>query len=532
MFQIVVFFLFLANSGARAAETGSRWIYSITEGGFEVGLAVMTNNPPKPAPTPTSIHSYTMFTQEQPQRTIDLDMEYIAGKFNVTSYTRTTVIDRIQAQDTFRVDDMRWNLINYVPPWPPLPFEAKIPAGPWLPLDYESIASLQLLATFAAHLPSGTDSMTVLIEHIVNTCKIVKTNDERGDLKIRATVGNLTLELTVERLTGILRQVSGLPWDRKIVRYAPADKSQTASAQIPANSFEIEEISIPASGGVRLQGILKRPVDVISPPVVLFIDDINHVDPLGRGLLDDIGSALAKRGIASLIYYQRGMGGSGGDFEFITMETLTSDAESVLSMIKARADLDVRRIGALGYGIGGFTALVLAAHHSEVHAVVGMATMAVRPYPTLLNLRYRQRAQLLNWSVEDLREALESVDLSSEALAKSSGDWLQFNGRVYPVPFARSAAALNVREMLTDVVCPVLLIHGTKDLDYPFQQMNDLKELLMEIGAREVEVLPIEGSSNDLGPWVRFPQSAPLAPHRYAEPQLKKQLIAWLEKML
>ncbi len=89
-----------------------------------------------------------------------------------------------------------------------------------------------------------------------------------------------------------------------------------------------------------------------------------------------IGIALARAGITALCVDSRGHGTSGGSIDFNDASTwnLTFyDAFAALDFLAGLEDVDVSRLGAQGYSLGGVQVTLLALNDSRLNAVVAWA---------------------------------------------------------------------------------------------------------------------------------------------------------------
>lgn len=117
--------------------------------------------------------------------------------------------------------------------------------------------------------------------------------------------------------------------------------------------------------GLKFVGTLGRPDGRRRRPGVLLL----HGFP-GAEKNVDIARALLGRGIAVFALHFRGAWGSDGEYAF---RSLIEDARAGLGFLAGREGVDPRRLGVLGYSMGGWTALHLAASDARVRAVAAIA---------------------------------------------------------------------------------------------------------------------------------------------------------------
>ncbi len=114
-------------------------------------------------------------------------------------------------------------------------------------------------------------------------------------------------------------------------------------------------VSFPTSDGLTLNGWHIKPDDVPRFTVVVFNGNAGN-----RSMRLDLAHALAKRGLAVLLFDYRGFGGNPGS---PSEEGLRLDARAVHEYLIARPDVDSARIVYFGESLGTAVASELAATH-------------------------------------------------------------------------------------------------------------------------------------------------------------------------
>ena len=87
-----------------------------------------------------------------------------------------------------------------------------------------------------------------------------------------------------------------------------------------------------------------------------------------------VANALADAGFLVVRYDKRGVGQSGGRIEAATIADYADDAVSVSKHLEKRKDVDKKRIALVGYGEGGWMAMVAASSHGRIAAIALVAT--------------------------------------------------------------------------------------------------------------------------------------------------------------
>lgn len=196
-----------------------------------------------------------------------------------------------------------------------------------------------------------------------------------------------------------------------------------------------------------------------------------------------IADYLARQGIATFRYDDRGFGKSGGDFISSTIETFKNDAGSAVNLVKSTGQFS--KAGVLGHSEGGTVAIVLAGEKIP-DFIVTLAAMAVPGKQTLL----KQNRHLLerNGISKDECDAFMKVaekyfdEIARQANAGISepidiDKLCEDEGVTMPAPllesWRQSAAArspymdsltsVDPTNSLRKINCPFLAINGTKD---------------------------------------------------------------------
>jgi dipeptidyl aminopeptidase/acylaminoacyl peptidase len=235
-----------------------------------------------------------------------------------------------------------------------------------------------------------------------------------------------------------------------------------------------QAIEFRARDGLLLTGFITRPDGPPPWPAVLAI----HDGPWSRDLpaLDPWSQALGAAGLCCIQVNYRGSRGFGksfrdaGDGQWSL--AMQSDLVDALRCDAVAGLIDQQRIAAIGYGYGGYAALMLATQSEVPLASAGAASA-----PT----------DLVHYVT-----ALQSLGGSGLARAARIGDPRADAGRLRAASPLTRAADINV---------PVLLFHGRQDAQAPVSDTRALAEALQNAGQEcELTIYEDEG-------------------HRYVRPQ-------------
>ena len=190
----------------------------------------------------------------------------------------------------------------------------------------------------------------------------------------------------------------------------------------------------------------------------------------------DIANALAGCGVATLWLDDRGVGASAGDANAATAEDTAADANAALRFLRARSDIDPRRVGLIGHSYGGEIAPMVAAADPAVAAVVLMAGPARTFRETM---RYQHRYRIENdpaIPAADRAAALAEAMRQQEAnVAASTEAWRRSIQDRDPLPTARRLRM------------PVLILQGLTDRAVDPEDSRLLERAIRESGNRRVE---------------------------------------------
>ncbi|MGB7845536.1 MAG: alpha/beta fold hydrolase [Candidatus Acidiferrum sp.] len=198
---------------------------------------------------------------------------------------------------------------------------------------------------------------------------------------------------------------------------------------------------------------------------------------------------LTRKGIAVLRYDKRGIGKSTGSFDKATTLDLATDAESAISYLKSRKDIDPGRIGLIGRSEGAMIAPSIAARSQDILWIVLLAAPATKGEDTLLNqseliaragglsdsqvatsLAFDKSAYDLVRKEDDparLKEKLKTLVKDSGLDSALPPAALEPQLRMMTSPWFRFFLDYDPLSNLQKIRCPVLALYGEKDLQVP-----------------------------------------------------------------
>ena len=215
--------------------------------------------------------------------------------------------------------------------------------------------------------------------------------------------------------------------------------------------------------------------DLVQPgPMVLLVSGSGPIDrdsnmkKLAIGVMGRLADQLTEAGIASFRYDKRGVGASGGDFFAAGFRDNVSDAAAAIDMLRARPDVDPRRVFVVGHSEGALIATELAASDPELGGVVLLAGTATVGEEVLRWQAQQVAATLpkpVKWLLRVLHKDIASIQTKRLAQIKATTDdavriqLVKINAKWF-----REFLAHDPRASLEAVRVPVLAVTGSKDL--------------------------------------------------------------------
>ncbi len=269
----------------------------------------------------------------------------------------------------------------------------------------------------------------------------------------------------------------------------------------PPYPYQTQEVSF-NNGDAVLKGTLVMPENASSQTPVLLMVTGSGLQNRDEEFFEHkpfavIADALARQGIATLRYDDRGFGESTGDLVNVTTEDFKNDALAGVEFLRKQ----FKRVGILGHSEGGTIGLMLAAE-GKVDFVISLAGMVVSAEKTLMeqNRWTLQQSEYSQDVIDRYCTALESLfdelkagrnpELASHGLPAELEKNLQLAQAQSSTPYMRHFLALDLSDRLGKITCPVLALNGTKDRQVNGEEnLNALRNGL----AGQKEIHAIEG---------------------------------------
>lgn len=248
----------------------------------------------------------------------------------------------------------------------------------------------------------------------------------------------------------------------------------------PPFPYRVEEVKFDhKEANVTLAGTLTFPEgykEGQKVPVVLMVTGSGpqnrDEELMGHKPFLVLADRLARHGIASLRYDDRGTGLSTGDFSSATTAALATDALAGIKYLRGLKKFSC--VGILGHSEGGSIAYMLGAG-GNADFIVSLAGPACK-VDTLMMLQLNKLSRLQGAKGDVAHNVAETRQL---LLSQDSGPWM------------KAFLNMDFSQFLKSVKCPVMALGGSNDLNVPAEfNMKVLKSKLPSNSKDFIKIYP------------------------------------------
>lgn len=285
--------------------------------------------------------------------------------------------------------------------------------------------------------------------------------------------------------------------------------------------YKEEEITFPnEKAKIVLAGTLTLPRGSGPFPAAILISGSGPHDRdesiVGHRPFLVLADHLTRKGIAVLRFDKRGIGKSTGDYANATTEDFAADAESALSYLKTRKEIDPRRTGLIGHSEGGLIAPLVATRSGSVAWIVLLAGPGLNGEDTLLlqselilktmgvdddqiakTREFNKQTYALVRQEKDpsvLQTKLTDLVQSSGMGAMLPATALQSQLRLAASPWFRFFLDYDPVPALQKTMCPVLALAGEKDIQVPAKEnLPKIQKALQDAGNKDFQTTELPG---------------------------------------
>jgi pimeloyl-ACP methyl ester carboxylesterase len=349
------------------------------------------------------------------------------------------------------------------------------------------------LAAMVRRLPPGGDTSLVLHTFLVDNGAVLEVTLARRGGRVTASLAGTQVVL-VPAADGALESATvpsqGLVVERVLAESLSASRPLVVHAPAPPPAGVGEEPYAWDDGSQHLVGTLTRPQGPAGPvPVVLIVAGSGPTDRDGNsrlGLRSDVYKklawGLAQRGIASVRYDKRGIGGSTfmGDVSTVAFDDFTDDV--VAGARALAADSRFSKVVLVGHSEGALLVERAANGGAPVAGVVMLAGMG-RRFTAVL---HEQMARQLEGAQLAAYDSLMALFLGSGPMPEVPPEL-----RVLLHPsvrrFVQTECAIDPAAEARRLPVPLLVVQGATDIQV---SVKDAEALHAARPDAEVHVLP------------------------------------------
>jgi hypothetical protein len=371
-----------------------------------------------------------------------------------------------------------------------------------------------------SHLIAALDSLDQSIQGIPASQVTEKSNDLKLEISAFGAEYTGTLDATKNKIAGNWSQngnIEKLDFQRSDHVLDP-QRPQNPSKPYP---YKEEEVFFPASGGnATLAATFTIPQGPGPFPAAVLISGSGPSDRdetiAGHKPFLVLADLLTRKGVIVLRYDKRGIAQSTGDYATATIDDFAQDVQAALQYLKARKDVDARRLGLIGHSEGGILAALAATRSNDVNWMVLLASPATSGEKTLLRqseLIARTGGlpeEQITRSLEFDRKAYAAVrgEKDSAALEKRLATLVDQSGlgaamppavlqaqiRTMTSPWFRQFLDYDPGPSYEKIKCPVLAMNGMRDLQVDSAENVPLLRKAFEAsGNKDVTIVEVDG---------------------------------------
>jgi uncharacterized protein len=301
-----------------------------------------------------------------------------------------------------------------------------------------------------------------------NDLRVAALKFERGELQALVSI------------TPHTQEVAGL-------FFKPTPKPATTAPYVNVSAFRAEDVSVGGEPFV-LKATLTVPTGSGPFPAAVLVHGSGPNDrdeTIGANRpFKDLAEGLSSRGVAVLRYEKRTFqyGHKLGNNISIDDEVVL-DAVAAVNLLKARPDIDPRRVFVVGHSLGALLAPEIAVRAAPVAGAVLLAPPGRPPWDSVLaQMRY------LETPPDKLLEIEKAIDLLK---AGKLGAGMLLGA---PASYWQDWASRDGIGMAKQVRKPILILHGERDYQVTDEDLATWKNGLRDVS--KVELMTVAGANH------------------------------------
>ena len=381
-------------------------------------------------------------------------------------------------------------------------------------------------------LQAGPQTLTCVL-HISQAKKAVTMDVmEQGAMGVPMEVKALTPDSVSVELSNLGLRYSGKVKEDKLVgtfqqmtfvaplTFEPGkvvlNRPQEPTKPYPYHTEEVT-FSNPAAGAT-LAGTLSFPVnfDPKKPvPVLLMVTgsgpENRDEEVFQHKFFLVIADFLARNGIATLRYDDRGVGQSTGVFKTATTADFAEDAAQGIKYLRSRKEFS--KVGLLGHSEGGIIGYMLGSR-KLLDCLVSLAGPACR----IDTLMYQQLNLLAKAQGTPVDVVSSVADTRKLLLEKGGGAWIKYFVDIDVAPYVKATK------------CPVLALGGAKDLNVPVAlNVPYLQQYLPKKGKNKIKVY--DGLNHEFQHCATGNPAESVTIEETFAPEVLQDIVEWMKSL-
>jgi hypothetical protein len=344
---------------------------------------------------------------------------------------------------------------------------------------------------------------------------------EKGGLLYKGTLNAMK-----DSISGIMSQ-SGLDWTAVFTK-SVQESIKINRPQEPVEPFpyQLEKVIIP-NGEFKITGTLTIPTDSLNKNIIVVLasgsgPQNRDGEILGHKPFLVIADYLARNGIATLRFDDRGTGGSTAGYYQASLQDFANDVNSCIDFVSANARFADYKKGIAGHSEGGMHALIAANTNENIDFIIELASIGTSGKKVLLEQQYLiplksglgEEHAKWNQSLfkgvckivkkeENIEKAADAINDFIDRRLENAPQKVKENAPPISIKMTMNMLLNNVwgREFLaykTKIYCspcriPILAINGSEDIQVPAVSNNKAFQKWMrksKVNASKALIIP------------------------------------------
>ncbi len=275
----------------------------------------------------------------------------------------------------------------------------------------------------------------------------------------------------------------------------PSEPSAAADMEAKATASAVTELSVTAPDGTRLFGDLILPKSTQNPvPMVVFT---HGSGPNTRGDFIHWVTPFTEQGFGVLAFDKRGCGRSEGTYiEAPDLNVPAGDLIAWVQLLAKRTDVDVSRIGVMGWSQGGWVGPLAASREDAISFVVSISGPGVSPFEQNVHDKTNQcrasgATEAQTAEFETVIRKVWGYVITGENASEAQAHWDKVVEKPWFQHAYNGAPMMDRKRLLKDPRMQSYVEHSTYE---PAPVLESLKIPMLAVFGDEDPSVPIDAS--------------------------------------